>query len=109
VDLDWGTTFDHLTEIMSNNVASKLFSDKSVLVLGPEYFPPPAKGKKVDFVSLGRAEFGLTACDIDTRVLRALGMKNLAMGVDLSHVSSCLWALRVWKLYPNSSTPPTLT
>lgn len=47
VDLDWGTTLDHLTGIMSNNVAMKLFSNKSVLVLGPEYFPPPAKGKKV--------------------------------------------------------------
>jgi hypothetical protein len=47
VDLDWGTTLDHLTGIMSNNVATKLFSKKSVLVLGPEYFPPPAKGKKV--------------------------------------------------------------
>ena len=62
VDLDWGTTIDHLTEIMSNSVASKLFSEKSVLVLGPEYFPPPAKGKKVDFVSLGRTEFGLITC-----------------------------------------------
>ena len=47
VDLDWGTTLDHLTGIMSNNVATKLFSKKSVLILGPEYFPPPAKGKKV--------------------------------------------------------------
>jgi hypothetical protein len=51
VDLDWGTTLDHLSDIMSNNVPTKLFSTKSVLVLGPEYFPPPAKGKKV-FVSL---------------------------------------------------------
>jgi hypothetical protein len=47
VDLDWGTTLDHLTGIMSNNVATKLFSKKSVLVLGPEYFPLPTKGKKV--------------------------------------------------------------
>ncbi|KAI0282996.1 hypothetical protein BGY98DRAFT_911778 [Russula aff. rugulosa BPL654] len=46
VDLDWGTTLDHLTGIMSNNVATKLFSKKSVLVLGQEYFPLPAKGKK---------------------------------------------------------------
>jgi hypothetical protein len=47
VDLDWGTTLDHLTSILSNNVATKLFAGKSVLVLGPQYFPPPAKGKKV--------------------------------------------------------------
>jgi hypothetical protein len=49
VDFDWGTTLDHLTGVMSNSVATKLFSNKSVLVLGPEYFPPPAKGKKVLF------------------------------------------------------------
>lgn len=47
VDLDWGTTLDHLTGIMSNKVPTKLFSKMSVLVLGQEYFPPPAKGKKV--------------------------------------------------------------
>ncbi|KAI0302130.1 hypothetical protein BC826DRAFT_987384 [Russula brevipes] len=46
VDLDWGTTLDHLTSILSNNVPTKLFAGKSVLVLGPQYFPPPAKGKK---------------------------------------------------------------
>ncbi|KAI9466296.1 hypothetical protein BJY52DRAFT_1112319 [Lactarius psammicola] len=46
VDLDWGTTLDHLTGIMSNKVPTKLFSKMSVLVLGQEYFPPPAKGKK---------------------------------------------------------------
>lgn len=46
VDLDWGTTLDHLTGIMSNKVPTKLFSNMSILVLGQEYFPPPAKGKK---------------------------------------------------------------
>ncbi|KAH9063350.1 hypothetical protein EDB87DRAFT_174484 [Lactarius vividus] len=46
VDVDWGTTLDHLTGIMSNKVPTKLFSKMSVLVLGQEYFPPPAKGKK---------------------------------------------------------------
>ncbi|KAH9043147.1 hypothetical protein EDB85DRAFT_916951 [Lactarius pseudohatsudake] len=46
VDIDWGTTLDHLTGIMSNKVPTKLFSKMSVLVLGQEYFPPPAKGKK---------------------------------------------------------------
>ena len=51
VDLDWGTTLDHLTGIMSNKVPTKLFSNMSILVLGQEYFPPPAKGKKVNFWS----------------------------------------------------------
>lgn len=51
VDLDWGTTLDHLTGIMSNKVPTKLFSNMSILVLGQDYFPPPAKGKKVSFWS----------------------------------------------------------
>jgi hypothetical protein len=102
VDLDWGTTLDHLIDIMSNNVATKLFSTKSVLVLGPEYFPPPAKGKKVH-ISLLLSSTELIACD--ARVPLALVTKNPAMVVGLFRVSSCLWALLVWKLCPNSSTP----
>jgi hypothetical protein len=104
VDLDWGTTLDHLTGIMSNNVATKLFSKKSVLVLGPEYFPPPARGKKV---------FLLFALDgwVDNmyrRVLLALARKMLTMAVALFRALSCPWALLVWKPCRNSSTPPTL-
>ncbi|KAI0273722.1 hypothetical protein BC834DRAFT_224345 [Gloeopeniophorella convolvens] len=46
VDFDWGKTLDHLTDVMSNSVPTKLFAGQSVLVVGQEYFPPPAKGKK---------------------------------------------------------------
>lgn len=64
VDLDWGTTLDHLTGIMSNKVPTKLFSNMSILVLGQDYFPPPAKGKKVSFlvVLVGSAQLTTTRC-----------------------------------------------
>ena len=57
VDLDWGTTLDHLTGIMSNKVPTKLFSNMSILVLGQEYFPPPAKSKKVTLFGRSGGEY----------------------------------------------------
>lgn len=46
VDFDWGDSTEHLTEIMSSHVPSKLFSDKSILIIGAEYVPPASKAKK---------------------------------------------------------------
>ena len=54
VDLDWGNSTEHLSDIMSNPVASKLFAGESVLCLGPEFVPLPSKGKKVRPVRLFR-------------------------------------------------------
>ncbi|KAG1832043.1 hypothetical protein EV424DRAFT_1313201 [Suillus variegatus] len=44
VDLDWGNCKEHLTDIMSNTVASKLFSGKTVLCLGSDLVPLPSRG-----------------------------------------------------------------
>lgn len=44
VDLDWGNCKEHLTDIMSNTVASKLFSGKTVLCLGADLVPLPSRG-----------------------------------------------------------------
>lgn len=49
VDLDWGNSTEHLSEIMSNPVASKLFEEKSVLCIGVDFVPLP-KGKKVSSI-----------------------------------------------------------
>ena len=46
VDLDWGNSTEQLSDIMFNQVASKLFSHNSVLCLGAD-FVPLLKGKKV--------------------------------------------------------------
>ncbi|KAJ8586088.1 hypothetical protein M405DRAFT_853446 [Rhizopogon salebrosus TDB-379] len=47
VDLDWGNCKEHLSDIMSNMVASKLFSEKTILCLGADFVPlPPRGGRK---------------------------------------------------------------
>ncbi|KAA1471085.1 hypothetical protein DENSPDRAFT_775740 [Dentipellis sp. KUC8613] len=46
VDMDWGNSNEHLTEILSNSVPTKVFTGKSVLLVGTEYFPLPAKGRR---------------------------------------------------------------
>lgn len=43
VDLDWGNSIQHLTEIMSNTVAFKLFTNLSILCVAPEFVPLPAR------------------------------------------------------------------
>ncbi|KAG2158219.1 uncharacterized protein EDB93DRAFT_1077479 [Suillus bovinus] len=44
VDLDWGNCKEHLADIMSNTVASKLFSGKTLLCLGSDLVPLPSRG-----------------------------------------------------------------
>jgi hypothetical protein len=44
VDLDWGNCKEHLTDIMSNTVASKLLSGKTILCLGSDLVPLPSRG-----------------------------------------------------------------
>lgn len=43
VDVEWGTCTEHLSDIMSNPVASKLFTKKSILCYGTEFIPLPRK------------------------------------------------------------------
>ncbi|KAH7919016.1 hypothetical protein BV22DRAFT_1108220 [Leucogyrophana mollusca] len=45
IDLDWGNSQEHLTEIMSNLAASKLFTDKSILCVGADFVPLPKTRK----------------------------------------------------------------
>ncbi|KAG1756675.1 uncharacterized protein EDB91DRAFT_1093869 [Suillus paluster] len=50
VDLDWGNCKEHLIDIMSNTVASKLFSGKTILCIGADFVPlPPRGGRKGGF------------------------------------------------------------
>jgi hypothetical protein len=39
VDLDWCNSSEHLANIMSNEVATKLFRDKSILCVHKEFLP----------------------------------------------------------------------
>lgn len=46
VDCEWGSSTEHLKDIMDNPVASKLFTALSVLCVGPD-FVPAGKTKRV--------------------------------------------------------------
>lgn len=47
VDLDWGNSIHHLTEVNANLVAPKVFADASILCISPDFVPSRQKGKKV--------------------------------------------------------------
>lgn len=59
VDLDWGNSPAHLTDIMSYNVPPKVFRGKSLLCLSVDYLPKTTKTKAV------RLSFPLLFCMID--------------------------------------------
>ncbi|KAI0336523.1 hypothetical protein GY45DRAFT_1266256 [Cubamyces sp. BRFM 1775] len=46
VDLDWGNSIQHLTEITANLVPPKVFAGKSILCVSPQFVPCRQKGKK---------------------------------------------------------------
>jgi hypothetical protein len=46
VDVDWGNSVHQLTDIMDNAVPAKVFSNQSILCVGPDMVPQP-KGKRV--------------------------------------------------------------
>ena len=47
VDLDWGNSKQHLTEITANLVPPKVFEGRSILCISPQFVPCRQKGKKV--------------------------------------------------------------
>ena len=47
VDLDWGNSPAHLTDIMTYNVPPKVFRGKSLLCLSNDYLPKNNKLKTV--------------------------------------------------------------
>ena len=51
VDLDWGTSTEHLTEIMENRVPQKVLAGADILCVGSDLFPLPAK-KVCSFLSI---------------------------------------------------------
>lgn len=47
VDLNWGESIEHLTEILTNSVALKLLSEMSFLIIGDDHLRSTARGKAV--------------------------------------------------------------
>lgn len=56
--MHWGDSHAHLAEIQSNTVPMKLFKGKSILVLGPEFFPM-SKGRRVSTFSVEKTRLVL--------------------------------------------------
>ena len=50
VDIDWGTSDHHLTDVAANKVPSKVFAELSILCVSSDYVPAK-KSKKVRNVS----------------------------------------------------------
>ena len=50
VDIDWGTSDHHLTDVAANKVPSKVFAELSILCVSSDYVPIK-KSKKVRDVS----------------------------------------------------------
>lgn len=46
VDIDWGTSDHHLTDVAANKVASKVFAEMTILCISAD-FVPSKKSKKV--------------------------------------------------------------
>lgn len=101
VDWDWGNSTDQLTDIMDNQVASKLFAPLSILCVGPE-FVPAAKSKRV---SLYVTSIHHVASDIPLDIRQMLWMPKSQAALCL--VLFSLWGPSVSKLLPRLSFHPT--
>ncbi|TFY72687.1 hypothetical protein EVG20_g355 [Dentipellis fragilis] len=73
VDMDWGNSNEHLTEILSNSVPTKVFVGKSVLLVGTEYFPLPAKGRR----TASNADRSPSSEDGVPRILLCMGAERV--------------------------------
>lgn len=51
VDVDWGNSIYHVTDIMNNRVACKLFAGKSILCIGQDMVCDPKGNKRVSLSS----------------------------------------------------------
>jgi hypothetical protein len=52
VDVDWGSSPDHIQEIMDNTAPLKLFNDLSILCVSPEFLPGK-QGRRVSAATHG--------------------------------------------------------
>ncbi|KAL5489753.1 hypothetical protein ACEPAI_4585 [Sanghuangporus weigelae] len=84
VDLDWGSSAEHMTEIMENPVPLKVLNGTSVLCVGPELFPHPPKKLMTD------ADRALEASRTVPRIILAMGTDRVEAVADAKHASQAL-------------------
>ncbi|KAL5532573.1 hypothetical protein ACEPAF_4347 [Sanghuangporus sanghuang] len=84
VDLDWGSSAEHMTEIMENPVPLKVLNGTSVLCVGPELFPQPPKKLMTD------ADRALEASRTVPRIILTMGADRVEAVADAKHASQAL-------------------
>ncbi|OCH92215.1 hypothetical protein OBBRIDRAFT_727222 [Obba rivulosa] len=82
VDLDWGNSVEHLTEIMSNLVPSKLFADQSILCLSPEFMPAPPKASRKVSTDIVRESGGMVP-----KIILCMGASRVEAVADARHAT----------------------
>ncbi|EGN93269.1 hypothetical protein SERLA73DRAFT_189814 [Serpula lacrymans var. lacrymans S7.3] len=82
IDMDWGNSPEHLSEIMYNPVASKLFSLKSVVCVGADFVPLP-RAKKVN----SDAERAKEASRTVPYIILAMGADRVEAVSDIKYAS----------------------
>ncbi|KAH9935032.1 BRCT domain-containing protein [Fomitopsis serialis] len=83
VDLDWGNSDEHLRDITGNQVASKLFANKRILCVAPDYVPI-AKAKK----NYSDAEKAKEAARMVPRIILTMGASSVEAVPDVKYASS---------------------
>ncbi|KAF8163374.1 hypothetical protein B0H34DRAFT_764888 [Crassisporium funariophilum] len=82
VDVDWGNSVHQLKDIISNAVASKLFTEKSILCVGQEMVPQP-KGRR----RIGVDEKSQEAINAVTRIILSMGADRVEAVTELRFAS----------------------
>ncbi|KAI1795884.1 hypothetical protein LXA43DRAFT_1058127 [Ganoderma leucocontextum] len=81
VDIDWGTSDHHLTDVAINKVASKVFSEASILCISSD-FVPSKKSKKS-----GDSALKKEAAESVPRIVLCMGAVTVESVADLKHAS----------------------
>ncbi|KAH8116815.1 hypothetical protein DFH11DRAFT_1852350 [Phellopilus nigrolimitatus] len=81
VDLDWGCAIEHLTEIMENKVPHKILANTSVLCVGADLLPLPAKKTAT------AADRSLEASRTVPRIIVCMGAARVEAVADVKHAS----------------------
>ncbi|KJA27104.1 hypothetical protein HYPSUDRAFT_35669 [Hypholoma sublateritium FD-334 SS-4] len=85
VDVDWGNSIYHVTDIMNNRVACKLFAGKSILCIGQDMVCHP-KGKR----RAGSDDKTLEASNSVPRIILAMGAEVVEAVTEPRHASQVL-------------------
>ncbi|KAF9246332.1 hypothetical protein BU15DRAFT_39988 [Melanogaster broomeanus] len=84
VDLDWGNCIEHLTDIVANRVALKLFGQQTVLCIGAEFVPLPPRSK----VGLSDAERSSEASRMVPWIILCMGAIKVEAVTDVTQITS---------------------